>query len=216
MKKRTVLQLLCFAVLFGIFLSFSSVNAVYAEETTKTDSDKAPKTASEKGFQEFAGVNFGVGLAMTFKHGENRVESASIQNEIVRVDKESNRTPKVMLEAHYFFQPGWSWMDKILKEKPEDRTNWGIGPFVAIHPGDSGGKVIDTYGIGVLMGFRRKDQADNTRTSWNIGFGYVVTTGTKVLGDGIEENQPLPPGETEVRYKETNQPGWMIMASFSW
>jgi len=158
--------------------------------------------------EEFAGINFGVGLALTFKHGENRVESASVQNGIVRVDKESNRTPKVMFETHYFFQPR--------HPNKEALTNWGIGPFVAIQPGDSGGKVIDTYGLGVLIGFRKNGQNGNTRSSWNIGVGYLVTTGVKILGDGIEEGQPLPAGEKDVRYKETNQPGWMIMASFSW
>jgi len=210
--QNVVRQIMPVCLILAQLLFITGIS--FAEEAVKTDSDKKTENDSKKGFQEFAGINFGVGLALTFKHGENRVESASVQNGIVRVDKESNRTPKVMFETHYFFQP--KWLDNILKEKPEDRTNWGIGPFVAIQPGDSGGRVIDTYGLGILMGFRRDGQSGNPRGSWNIGVGYVVTTGAKVLGDGIEEGQPLPAGEKDVRYKETNQPGWMIMASFSW
>ncbi len=130
--------------------------------------------------------------------------------------QESNRTPKVMLETHYLFQPEWSWVNRLLKENENDRTKWGIGPFLAIEPGQSGGQVIGAYSLGILLGLKRGKSDDSPKSSWNIGVGYMVNTGVKTLGDGLEEGQPLPVGEKEVRYKETNQPGWLIMASFSW
>ncbi|MGJ3626426.1 hypothetical protein AB5I41_04985 [Sphingomonas sp. MMS24-JH45] len=45
--------------------------------------------------------------------------------------------------------------------------------------------------------------------------GYVVDPDTQVLGDGIKENEPLPAGEKDVRFKETAQTGWLVIASFS-
>ncbi len=150
---------------------------------------------------QFAGINFGVGLALSFKYGEDRVDDASVEAGVVRVNKEHNRQAKIMLETHYFFP-----------FKIADHTI-GLGPFLGVEPDSSGGSLIGAYALGGMVGFKRSGE---TKSSWNIGVAYCVNTNVKTLGDGIEEGQPLPNGESEIRYKEINQPGWLIMTSFSW
>ena len=62
-----------------------------------------------------------------------------------------------------------------------------------------------------MFGFRRGEGEG----SFNLGVGVVVDPDTRVLGDGIVANQPLPAGETEIRYLEEMQTGLLILASFS-
>jgi len=176
------------------------------------DTDSPGQSGNNAGKQNFAGINLGLGLALTFRHGEDRIEDASVENGIVRVSKEKNVDTKIMLETHYFFKPEWEWLEKLKEKIDLPKENFGIGPFIAIEPDSSGGQVIGAYSLGIMTGFKR----DTGNASWNIGVGYGVNTGVKVLGDGIEEGKPLPEGEKGVRYKEINQPGWMIITSFSW
>lgn len=132
-----------------------------------------------------------------------RIETASVVNNIVRVEKDNNDIPRLLLESHYFFEPTSSFRN-VRKE------DWGHGPFIAIQPGKN--DLIDAIGLGYMLGFKNKDT--NT-SSWNIGLGVVVDPNVKVLGDGIEENKPLPAGETQVRFKETSQWGVLFLTSFT-
>ena len=95
-------------------------------------------------------------------------------------------------------------MDSV---KPNE---WGIGPFVDIQNGSN--EIIEAIGGGVMLGFRRSEM---TKDSFNIGVGFVVDPSAKVLGDGIEENKPLPAGETQVRYKKTSQGGILLITSYA-
>jgi len=165
---------------------------------------------SADGFKEFYGIKFGIGFALTFKHGDDRIYSASIDgNGIVRVDKEANREPKVMLETHYFWH--WKSLSNFL-ERP-----CGIGPFFGVQPDNSNGGVIGSYALGGMIGLKHNSEPEETNSrSWNIGAAYVVNTGVRTLGDGLKQGKPLPDNETQIRYKEINQPGWLIMISFSY
>jgi hypothetical protein len=157
--------------------------------------------------REFAGINFGVGLTLTIDVGvHDRVENAEVVNGVVRVTEEYNDIPRIMLETHYFFLPKHYFlgMDSV---KPNE---WGIGPFVGIQNGSN--EIIEAIGGGVMLGFRRSEM---TKDSFNIGVGFVVDPSAKVLGDGIEENKPLPAGETQVRYKKTSQGGILLITSYA-
>ncbi|BBJ22873.1 hypothetical protein W01_08000 [Candidatus Nitrotoga sp. AM1P] len=48
-----------------------------------------------------------------------------------------------------------------------------------------------------------------------VGIGAVTDPNVKVPGAGIAKNQPLPTGESEIRYKEMSQWGVLILTSFS-
>lgn len=159
------------------------------------DDDRTPGTTND-----FAGLKFGVGISFTLANGDrDRVSDASIVNGIVRVNDEDNGRARIMLESHYFFTPGY----------PPEQETWGVGPFIALQPGTK--DIIESVGIGVMVGFRRGTGDE----SFNLGIGAVVDPNTRVLGDGIVADLPLPLGETSVRYKEEMQTGILIISSFS-
>jgi len=142
----------------------------------------------------------GLFIKSTGEH--NRIDEAKLVNNVVRVTEERNDIPRIMLESHYFFLPDTTFLRAV------EPKNWGHGPFVAIQPGSE--EIIEAIGFGWMIGFKR----ENSESSWNIGAGLVVDPNVKILGDGIEENKPLPAGETEIRFKETSQWGVLIVTSF--
>ncbi len=177
-----------------ITLILTSIQAISAEANTGRD---------------FAGLNFGVGISLTHDIGNNdRVSTAFLdENGIVRVSKNQNDIARVMLETHYFFEPasgGASFLGMTTSDK------WGHGPFVALQPGTD--EIIEAIGIGWMVGFRRSATSSE---SWNIGLGYVVDPSVQVLGDGIKENEILPTGESQIRFKDTSQGGIFLLASFT-
>jgi hypothetical protein len=101
-------------------------------------------------------------------------------------------------------------------------TEWAHGPFVAIEVGGgtsatpSASSPITGYAMGWMIGFRHPNAATSSSTSsWNFGIGLRVDPKAQVLGDGIGANQPLPVGETAIRYKTEPRPGVMLLSSFS-
>jgi len=157
---------------------------------------------------EFAGLKFGVGISITHDVGSiDRVTSATLDgNGIVRVTKEQNDIARIMLETHYFFKGG----NKVLGLWNAPAAGWAWGPFIALQPGTN--DIIEAIGGGIMIGFR---QSTTSKDSFNIGLGMIVDPSVQVLGDGITENQPLPTGETEIRYKETSQGGILGLFSFT-
>jgi hypothetical protein len=109
-----------------------------------------------------------------------------------------------MLESHYFFLPNHSFFDAV----PE--KEWGFGPFIALQPGTD--NIVDAASAGLMIGFRRgKDSSE----SFNIGLGVVVDPNSRILGEGLVANQPLPSGETDVRYEQKAKYGFIVLTSFS-
>jgi hypothetical protein len=86
----------------------------------------------------------------------------------------------------------------------------GIGPFVAIQ--SSKDSPIEAFGLGALVGLRPDAKSS---TSLNLGIGALLDPKVRVLGDGIVEGQPLPDGETEVRFRTEGRWRFLILASFS-
>jgi hypothetical protein len=158
-----------------------------------------PKVRGEVESQKFAGISWGVGPSLTIDWGKHdRVEDASLDpTGKVRVDDVNNSIPRLTLETHYFF------------DISGDETQ-GLGPFVAIQA--SGDELIEAIGFGIMYGIRRSRES---ATSFNLGLGVMVDPNVKVLGDGIKENQTLPPGETAIRFREEEQWGLLFISSFS-
>lgn len=156
--------------------------------------------------EKFKGINFGVALTLTLDTGSHdRVESAEVVNGIVRVTEEKNDIPRIMLETHYYFLP-----ERELPFFGVLQNMWGWGPFVGFQNGAN--EVIESIGAGLMIGVRRAEEKSDC---FNIGIGAVVDPSVKILGDGINENQPLPDGEDKVRYKETSQWGVLIMIAYA-
>lgn len=159
---------------------------------------------------DFTGLGFGVGLSLTVDTGSNdRVKSASLVNGIVRVQDEDNAIARIMFESHYFFDPKGA-----MPITGVESTRWGYGPFIAVQSGSD--DIIDSIGLGFMLGFKRRDADDTDTSSWNIGIGYVVDPNAQILGDGVKANSALPNGETEIRFKEKAQGGLLLITSFSW
>ncbi|RWX47009.1 hypothetical protein H206_03112 [Candidatus Electrothrix aarhusensis] len=209
MKNYTTktLTLLCAALFF-----LTAVPQAFANDGTNSEGATGTEVGNELtgnkketvvNTELLGGFNFGIALGLTMDIGSNeRVESAEVVNGIVRVTKEENDVPRIMLETHYFFTPDYELLN-------HDQGEWGIGPFVGIQNGSN--EIIEYIGAGVMLGFRRTSESTD---SFNIGIGVVLDPSVKILGDGIEENQPLPTGETAVRYKETSQLGLLAMISY--
>ncbi len=182
-----------------------------ADESARADTIKQTEDEKEKieaGNRQFAGLDFGVGLSFSVDIGvRDRIVSATLVDNLVRIEDENNDRARVMLESHYFFTPGVG--SAIGDGEDVKLARWGIGPFVALQPGTD--EVIEAVGMGVMVGFRR----GQTGQSFNVGLGYVVDPNTRVLGDGIVKNKPLPGNETEIRFKDVAQTGWLILTSFS-
>lgn len=184
---------------------------------------------------------FGAALGVAVDTGEvDRVEEASVVNGIVRVSKETNTSARVMLETHYLFEAN---RRKFLAVG--DPWNWGWGPFVAIQPGSEdlietlGGGFLVSFRrcispgadlpVTVAAADEQRDgkapterktedcagDAEKRRGAFNVGVGVVLDPSARVLGDGLAANEPLPPGETDIRFKETDQWGVLVLFSFS-
>ena len=167
--------------------------------------------------QRFGGIEFGIGMAFTSDLGDHaRVREAQLVNGTVRITRGDDTRARLVLESHYFFTPpgGLPILGLVNPTRAEREKGrqpmWGFGPFVAIQPGTD--NVIDAIGGGIMLGLRRGTDGTD---SFNIGAGVLFDLDVQTLGDGLVENQPLPAGETEIRFRRRAQSGFMIMSSFS-
>lgn len=167
-------------------------------EADKKVIDKAEEK-EKASVKEFAGFNWGVGLAYTYINKGPSIDEAEMVDGKVRIKKEHNRAAALMLETHYFVNLG----------KFQD-SEIGLGPFAAIRVIDTEGKDVKAYGVGIMAGFKRQQES---KSSWNIGIGYYVDTSVKQLGSGITEGEALPGTEKEIRYKQVDSGGFMFMLS---
>jgi hypothetical protein len=192
----------------------------------------APKPAGQTTGASWGGIGWGLGIAADFDVGGTRVASASVVNNIVRVnDTSSNVGVSFVLEAHYFFT---DWAVPAVKRgcvwstsyDPFNCNDIGIGPFIAIEVGGgtsatpAANSPITGYAIGAMIGLHHpkydsKGALVTTDTSsWNFGIGFRVDPKAQVLGDGLMANQPLPAGDS-IRYKTEPRAGIMLLSSFS-
>ncbi|MCX7313831.1 MAG: hypothetical protein WCG92_20710 [Hyphomicrobiales bacterium] len=176
--------------------------------------------------KDLAGFGFGVGIATNFDVGGRRVGTASVVNNVVRVeDSSSNASVSFVLETHYFLQ---SWKVPTTSrgrcqanggDSIFNCTEIAHGPFVAVEIGGGNNATttsgpITGYGMGWMFGMRHPFQQPASTSSWNFGVGLRVTPNAKVLGDGIVANQALPAGDS-IRYKTEPRYGVMLMSTFS-
>jgi len=170
-----------------------------------TGQQDATKTANTANTQtNFLGVNFGLGAGYAFGRGPGRV-TASVVNNVVRVSSDITDGPRIFLEAHYYPE----FIPFTTKS-----GNFGWGPFATFETG-AGGSTSSTgltgFGLGIMAGFK----VSNTSSSgFNVGVGYLWEGNVQTLGDGIIANQPLPTGETQVRYKNRSVGALAVLFSY--
>ncbi len=170
-------------------------NQVEAKNGNRDDQPPAKQSSDNWIFRN---LGFGLGVGWTHNLGPERIESATAVNGVVRVDADQNDLIRFMPEVHLWMDQWW------------DDQRWNWGPFLSLAPGAN---LIDAIGFGLMLGYR-PHQTD--RYTFNLGIGGTLDFNTRVLGDGLSANQPLPPGENQVRTKQTTAPGLLIMLSVGW
>jgi hypothetical protein len=175
----------------------------------------------------WGGLGWGIGLAANFDVTGKRVANATLVNNIVRIDDATNNVNVgFVFEAHYFLRDitysGAGQRGPCSKTLGDTYCmEFAQGPFVAIQvgggtsavPGDK--DIITAYALGWMFGLRHPHLTTSDTASWNFGIGLRIDPNTKGLGDGIVANQPLPVGETAIRYKNEPRLGLMLLSSFS-
>ena len=176
--------------------SSSGENIAVSDEDQKKIYDAVNEQKSQE--KVFGGFNVGAGVMVGFDLGnKQRVQKASVVNGVVRIDQASSSNIGVIAEVHKLYQ------------YDSKGGQWGYGPYVGlVLSGEN--NIINAASAGVMFGFLPKGD----KQSLNIGVGAMVTPNAQVLGDGIEANQPLPAGETGVRYKNTTIYGVAVAISF--
>lgn len=196
-----------------------------ASATTSTSTTTTVKTTNTTTNTTWGGLGWGIGLAANFDPPGTRVANATLVNNIVRVtDTSSNVGIGFVLEAHYFLRD-FQYNANTRRSFHCDvicSTDFAVGPFVAIEIGNGGSATptatgpITGYALGLMVGMRNPDAIKTSPdASWNFGIGMRIDPRAQVLGDGIYPNQPLPPGETIIRYKTEPRIGLMLISSFS-
>ena len=147
--------------------------------------------------EAFFGTGWGVGVGAGFGLGSDRIEDAELVDGIVRTKKNVTNSPRLFLEVHHFFGKG----------DPDNK--WGWGPFATVNFGASGGDTLTSFGVGIMAGFKRPDSSN----SLNFGLGVVLDQDVKQLASGITADQPLPEGESEIRFTEESEPAVVLLIS---
>lgn len=183
--KKIVLSLL------GVLL-LCLAQVIYA-----TDEEK--KTEAKPSKEESFWDTFGVGLAVTTNLGKERsIQEAQLVNGNVRITSERQVVPRLMLEKHWYLSNDW-------------KGSYKPGLFIgASLLGDR--QVMDAVAFGFLAGFKPNP---GTTTTHNLGIGIALQPYSRVLGDGLSKNQPLPAGETQIRYKETNRTALIFFYTYT-
>jgi hypothetical protein len=168
-----------------------------------------------------------IGVSMDLADGDP-VNEATVVNGIVRSSQTAAARPRVLLEVHrpfITFHPKPRSVKVRLPEMDEsgnplkdgkqivqvgisERAGWAVGPFAAVQSG--GNSVVDGFAAGVMFSILRDA---STGSDFNIGVGAMLDEKVKFLGDGLVDGQPLPPGETEIRFKE--KASWSFVILFS-
>ena len=207
--------------------------AVTGEILDSADAEKAKKQS-----EDFKELGFGGGYGSVINLGErNRIEEAAVVDGVVRIVKDNDVQFGPLLEMHKFIKPLKSQF--LIKQEPEQgragQTTYrltnqdlagcrapeqrytqtrvdlvSLGPFVTLRIG--GNEVVQSFGIGLMVGFRTA----LSDKSLNLGVALASDPTVRVLGDGLEPGQPLPSGETELRYRTTHRESVMVLFSVGW
>ena len=201
-------------------LSAVAVPAV-AQEAPDVDKD-ADKKSGE--VDKLSGFGFGAAVNYTF---DDEIESAFLDtNGIVRTNEKTRGDVAFILEGHFlaedtsgtYLPPPLQWLSGItgpvFKRTCSADLICGVGPFLAVKTGGST-ELIESVGVGYMWGTKHRSGNGSLGglSQWNFGLGVSIDPHVKRLAQGIEQGEPLPAGETEIRYEDDVVFGVMMLFS---
>lgn len=151
---------------------------VLADAEEQDDKNQADKS--------FLGLKWGVGLGYSFGD-EDFIDQAELVDDVIRVTDDKTDQARVLLEFHKYF-----WCNN-----QNQSAETGCGPFVAVAAASN--DLLKGVGVGFMYGWR----GDNEKSSdgFSVGIGAILDNDVKSLADGFSANEPLPSGETGIRYE---------------
>ena len=209
----------------------AAVTSEATEQLTTRDfaampADTAAKAAkaqeAEEQNRKDALADFKTGAALGISivlGGDDVIDEAAVVDKRIVVTRRAKDQPRAALEAHQLFtanpfsENGRQTMrDQLIAcgKSALDCPMFGLGPFAAIQTGSDNS--ISSAGLGVMLGLRSDPRRDS---SFNVGLGLVWDTRVRGLASGFVEGQPLPAGETEVRFTERSARRMMVTLSFA-
>jgi hypothetical protein len=158
-----------------------------ARDLLQPMTDEAARLKAEADSQvKFMGVSWGLGFGFSFSSDE-LVDDAVVVNGIVKVKSQKKQQPRAVMEFHRYF-----WCNKDYTDGKR-----GCGPFIAVAA--TADDVLSGVGFGFMYGVKRGDGENN---GFSIGVGAILDGNVRDLAEGFQVDQPLPPGETTVRFED--------------
>lgn len=193
-------------------LDTASSKTKQAESELSQGQDDGTKAAANSSLAgnlgDFFGSKFGLAVGAAHALGKQRVDSATVVNGLIRVEQARTDRPIVAFEAHHFIF-GLSGLPT-----KGDRI-FAHGPFASVQSSSSSSSIA-SFGLGWMFAWSDpiEDHLTDTK-SWNLGVGILLEGESKYLGDGLRANQPLPVGESQVRYKTSSGRSLFLIVSRS-
>ena len=162
--------------------SLEQTDALYAGwETLIADAKATNKAASQ-----FQGMSWGVGFGISYAF-DDIVSEAEVVDGVIRSTKDETLAARIVLETHRY----------MLCNKGREQATFGCGPFGMVATGLE--DVLAGVGFGFMFGWKSPDPQKGT--GFSLGLGALLDNNVSSLADGFEENAPLPPGETAIRFE---------------
>lgn len=164
-------------------------------------SSSAEKLAEAQREQDFLGLSWGIGLGFGWSE-DDRIEQADVVNGLIVARKDTSEQARVFYEWHWFPE---QWQDDLLGLRDASgRIVRAHGPFVTVAARDD--KVLSGVGFGWMVGFRDPSQSD----AFTVAAGVMLDNDVTMLADGFNEGEPLPAGETQVRFKTESEASYIL------
>jgi hypothetical protein len=161
----------------------------------------------EEGF--FKDMSTGIAL---IKPKRKTVRDASVINGKVVVNSESKVESTLLVAKTFPFS-------RTSYKRCQGPATWAscaafmVGVGFNIGTQGSAGQVIDYLGVGLTVG---SGQDAGNKSAWYAGIGLGRRFNQKVLADGFVENQALPVGETQIRFKHIDATAPFAFISLRW
>lgn len=148
---------------------------------------------------EFMGLSWGLGFGFSFSSDE-LVDDAVVVNGVVKVKSQKKQQPRAVMEMHKYFWCNDGYTD----------GKRGCGPFIAVAA--TADKVLSGVGFGFMYGVKR---GAGDSDGFSIGVGAILDGNARDLAEGFKVDQPLPPGETTVRFEDKARWSALVFATMT-